>query len=265
MFLNRCDFRVSSRWLPTVYSIKRVGGGEFHTGGRFFLVPGHPELPRRQTRHFFRGYVMYGILAAPPVLPMKPEDHDAGTDEELVAKYQATGDQKFYDVLWQRHWQRISMQCLRFTGDLAGAEDLASIALTLAWRRIHSFQGGNFSAWLTVIARNCCINHARSSWARRVSPAGEEITSMADQRPEQGCSTEDWTFSVELEQLVNELPDQQRIVVKLFFIDGYSYEQIAGLMQCEVKQVKSHLQNGKKRLHHLWGEPSLTGKKKAER
>jgi DNA-directed RNA polymerase specialized sigma24 family protein len=44
--------------------------------------------------------------------------------------------------------------------------------------------------------------------------------------------------------------------VKLFFIDGYSYEQIAGLMHCEVKQVKSHLQNAKRKLQILWGVPS---------
>ena len=65
----------------------------------------------------------------------------------------------------------------------------------------------------------------------------------------------------ELEQLVNQLPDEQRIAVKLFFIDGYSYEQIAGLMQCDVKRVKSYLQNAKRKLQLLWFEPAqLKGK-----
>lgn len=195
---------------------------------------------------------------------MKFEDHEARSDEELVAKYQASGDQDFFAVLWQRHWLRIRKLCLAFTGDPAGAEDLAARAITLAWRRIHSFQDGDFSAWLAVIARNCCIDQARSAWARLVSLTGEGIAATADQHPEQGCScSEDRTFTAELEQLVNQLPDQQRIAVKLFFIDGYSYQQIAGLMQCEVKQVKSYLQNGKKKLQLLWGEPRLADEKGA--
>lgn len=196
---------------------------------------------------------------------MTPEDPDARSDEELVAKYQASGDQEFFAELWRRHWLRIYRQCLAFTGDPAGAEDLTAGAFTLAWRWIERFQNGDFSAWLAVIARNCCINQARSAWARLVLLGGEEIIAMADQRPEPGCSSEDRAFSAELEQLVNQLPDGQRAVVKLFFIDGYSYEQIAALMPCEVKQVKSYLQNAKRKLQILWCEPRRAEEKGADR
>ena len=187
---------------------------------------------------------------------MKPEDHDVRSDEDLVARFQASGDQEMFVLLWRRHWARIYRQCLAFTGNPAGAEDLTARVFTLAWRQIQRFRSGNFSAWLAVIARNCCINDARSAWSRLVTPAGDEITAMADQHQEQGGSREDGTFSAELEQLVNQLPDEQRVAVKLFFIDGYSYEEIAGVMKCEVKAVKSYLQNGKRKLQILWGATS---------
>ena len=185
---------------------------------------------------------------------MRPEDRDTRTEEELVAAFQVSGNQRIFAVLWRRHWSRIYRQCLAFAGRPADAEDLTAQAFTHAWREVHRFQGGDFLPWLAVIARNCCINHARSAWSRRVRAAGDEIAAMADEPRDPQSSGEDRTFSAELEQLVNQLPDEQRIAVKLFFIDGYSYEQIAGLMQCEVKRVKSHLQNAKRKLQLLWFE-----------
>jgi RNA polymerase sigma-70 factor (ECF subfamily) len=187
---------------------------------------------------------------------MRPEDDDSRTDEELIAGFQASGKERVFAVLWWRHWARIYRQCLAFAGSAADAEDLTAQAFTRAWREAHRFQGGDFLAWLAVIARNCCINHAQSAWSRLVTPTGDEITAMAEQQDNPRGSPEDRTFSAELEQLVNQLPDEQRIAVKLFFIDGYSYEQIAGLMQCDVKRVKSYLQNAKRKLQLFWFEPA---------
>jgi RNA polymerase sigma-70 factor, ECF subfamily len=187
---------------------------------------------------------------------MRPDDNQPRTDEELFASFQASGSEAAFAILWRRHWVRIYRQCLAFAGNPADAEDLTAQAFTLAWREAHRFQGGEFIAWLAVIARNCCINHVRSAWSRRVMLAGDEITAMADQPHDPPGSQEDRSFSAELEQLVNQLPDEQRIAVKLFFIDGYSYQQIASLMECDVKAVKSYLQNAKRRLQLLWFEPA---------
>src|SRR3989337_2234794 len=106
---------------------------------------------------------------------MRPEDYDARTDEEWVASFQASGSEGAFAVLWRRHWARIYRQCLAFAGNPADAEDLTAQAFTLAWQEFHRFQGGDFLAWLAVIARNCCINHARLAWSRLVTPAGDEI------------------------------------------------------------------------------------------
>lgn len=187
---------------------------------------------------------------------MKPGDYDSRTDEELIANFQASGDERIFAALWQRHWARIYRQCLAFAGKPADAEDLTVQAFSLAWREVHRFQGGAFLAWLAVIARNCCINHKQSVWSRLVTPTGDEITAMAEQQHDPQPSPEDRTFSAELEQLVNQLPDEQRLAIKMFFIDGYSYEQIAGLMQWDVKRVKSYLQNAKRKLQQLWFAPS---------
>lgn len=187
---------------------------------------------------------------------MGPDACDVRSDEEPTARFEISRDAARFAGLWRRHGPSIYRQCLAFSGNRADAEDLTAQTFFCAWREVHRFKDGDFLAWLARIARNCCINHARSAWSRLVKLAGEEIGAMAD-RPCDSCgSSEDRTFSAELEQLVNQLPDKQRIAVKLFFIDGYSYEEIAGLMQCDVKRVKSYLQNAKRKLQLLWSGPS---------
>jgi RNA polymerase sigma-70 factor (ECF subfamily) len=186
---------------------------------------------------------------------------DARSDEEPTSRFETFRDGEGFAVLWRRYRPRIYRLCLAFSRNRAEAEDLTAQTFFLAWREVHRFQDGDFPTWLAAIARNCCINHAQSAWSRLVKPAGDEISAMADQPRDPYGSGEDRTFSAELEELVNQLPDEQRIAVKLFFIDGYSYEQIAGLMQCDVKRVKSYLQNAKRKLQLLWFEPNAPKEK----
>jgi RNA polymerase sigma-70 factor (ECF subfamily) len=186
---------------------------------------------------------------------------DLRSDEEPAARLETSRDDAGFAVLWQRHGPRIYRLCLAFSRNRAEAEDLTAQTFLLAWREVHRFQDGDFLTWLAVIARNCCINHAQSAWSRLVMPAGDEISAMADQPSDPYGSGEDRTFSAELEQLVNQLPDEQRIAVKLYFIDGYSYGQIAGLMRCDVKRVKSYLQNAKRKLQLLWFGPNAPKEK----
>jgi RNA polymerase sigma-70 factor (ECF subfamily) len=192
---------------------------------------------------------------------MGPDGCDVRSGEEPVARFEAFRDDAGFAVLWSRHRLRIYRLCLAFSGNRAEAEDLTAQTFLLAWRKVQRFQVGDPYAWLVVIARNCCINHAQSAWSRLVMPSGDEITAMANQPHDPYGSGEDRTFSAELEELVNQLPEEQRIAVKLFFIDGYSYEQIADLMQCEVKRVKSYLQNAKRKLQLLWFGPNAPKEK----
>ena len=48
--------------------------------------------------------------------------------------------------------------------------------------------------------------------------------------------------------MLSQLPSQQRLAVKLFYIDGYSYKEIATKTGLSENEVKTHLQNGIGRL-----------------
>jgi RNA polymerase sigma-70 factor (ECF subfamily) len=112
------------------------------------------------------------------------------TDEDLIARARlAPGSPAAaaaLEELFQRHFRRVSIWCLRLTGDPDRAADLAQEVLTSAYRHLDSFQGNSkFSTWLYTICRNSNFNAWRS---RATEPTGEgedELSFLADPRDDQ--------------------------------------------------------------------------------
>ncbi|MCI0613671.1 sigma-70 family RNA polymerase sigma factor [bacterium] len=55
----------------------------------------------------------------------------------------------------------------------------------------------------------------------------------------------------ELNAAVDRLEESQRICIELFYFEEKSYQEISEITRLEIKQVKSHLQNGKRNLHKM--------------
>lgn len=113
-------------------------------------------------------------------LPVQPL-----SDEELVARYRAErgpGEARCWlDELFERHYRRVAVWCLRITGDRASAADLAQDVLLKAYRHIDSFQGNSkFSTWLYTIARNHCFNEIRARRAEPLETLDAELVEFAD-------------------------------------------------------------------------------------
>ena len=111
------------------------------------------------------------------------------------------------------------------------AEDITSEAFTRALRSIAKFrwQGKDFGAWLTTIARNLITDHFKSSRSR--------LEIVADEVPETGRaapSPEDELLktitSSLLMEAVRSLPDEQRDCLLMRFVEGLSIAQTAAAM-----------------------------------
>ena len=166
------------------------------------------------------------------------------SDESLVEQFQASGDGKYFEEIWRRHAQAVFSRCLRFLRNSAAAEDLTSDTFLRVIERIRNYRPANFSGWVSTIARNLCVNHVRSAAARHEFMAIEDV--KGDQ------SDERQQFNAEVEEVLNQLPERQRRTLKLFFIDGYSYKEIVELTGYSNKEVKSYIQNGKRKFRLLW-------------
>jgi RNA polymerase sigma-70 factor, ECF subfamily len=94
------------------------------------------------------------------------------SDEELMAKYHEAGGRPhgtvFADELFQRHYSRVALWCLRISGDRDKAADLAQEVFAKAWAHLDHFRAeSKFSTWLYTIARNHCFTRLKRDSLRQ--------------------------------------------------------------------------------------------------
>jgi RNA polymerase sigma factor (sigma-70 family) len=167
------------------------------------------------------------------------------TDEELVSRFQATGDAECFAQIFMRHRRLVFCACRRFFECASLAEDATQETFLRAYQGLQRFQQGNVRGWLMRIAKNVCIDVWRK---RRPESESPEVasTDLAD--------PVDINHRVEvnraLEKVHEELkllsPEQRRCLEMK--MEGYSYEETAQRTGLSLDAVKSHLQNGRRML-----------------
>ena len=182
---------------------------------------------------------------------MSRDGLDFGSDVTLVNRYLACGDEDCFSELFRRYGRRVYACCYRMVRNAADAEELSQRVFFRAFAGLGSFRGDTFGAWLLQIARHECINHLKSATVRH-EPEELDPEERKAQIPgfEEGLLAAD-----EVRKFLNQLPPAQRVVVKLFYIDGYTYKEIAEKTGFSAAEVKARLQNGIGRLKRM-----VTGK-----
>jgi RNA polymerase sigma-70 factor (ECF subfamily) len=149
---------------------------------------------------------------------------------------------------------------LRMTRNPAEAEDLVQETYLKAYRAFGSFeQGTNLKAWLYKILTNTFINAYRS---RRRRPEQTEIEDVEDlylyrrlgglEAATAGRSAEeevlDHFTDTEVKEALESLPESFRMTVLLADVEGFSYREIADIMDIPIGTVMSRLHRGRRAL-----------------
>jgi len=169
------------------------------------------------------------------------------TDENLIERFQNTKNGACFAEIFRRHKRTIHRRCLAVLRDDAAAEDLTQDTFVTAFTKIDLFRGGTFYAWLCTIARHLCLNHLKATAVVRDSP-----TNRPDEVPGIAKSAREARAVDDVRAVLKELSAPQRTCLKLFYMEGYSYREIAKLTGRSEKEVKTHLQNGRRRFELVW-------------
>lgn len=176
-------------------------------------------------------------------------------EAQLIAAAQS-GDLEAFNELVRRYQDRLYTVAYRIMGDHDSAADAMQEALIAAFRGIRKFRGGSFRAWLTRIVTNACYDELRRR--RRRPQSSLEALFVVDQSPEAELTlppVEGPEFYAERQELadllhraIQCLPEDQRAVLVLSDIEGYSYEEIAEILRVPVGTVKSRLSRARMRV-----------------
>jgi RNA polymerase sigma-70 factor (ECF subfamily) len=158
---------------------------------------------------------------------------------------------------------------LRMTRNSADAEDLVQETYLKAYRSFGSFETGtNLRAWLFRILTNTFINTYRAKQRRPIeSDLGEiEDLYMYRRLPSLGTtrSAEDQLFDLftddEVKEALESLPENFRMPVLLADVEGFSYKEIAEMLDVPIGTVMSRLHRGRKGMQkRLWDYAEARG------
>jgi RNA polymerase sigma-70 factor (ECF subfamily) len=143
--------------------------------------------------------------------------------------------------------------------DLAAEVLLQLVAADYAVLR--QFKGNSsLATYLTVIARRICVHElARRSTAREVQPLNGSESSDDIERPTRTKPRSSENLE-EVEKLLRKLPGKEREVVRLFFLEGRTYEEISTELNIPVNSIGPVLSRAKKKLRgEDKPEPKLKG------
>ena len=165
---------------------------------------------------------------------------------------------------------------MRMTRNPSNAEDLVQETFLKAYRAYGTFEeGSNLKAWLYRILTNTFINNYRRDTRRPQETDLGELEDLylfrrlsRDTSAGSSSSAEDQLLEglveEDIKQAVESLPENFRMVVLLADLEGFSYKEIADILDIPIGTVMSRLHRGRKALQvALWDfatERGLVGK-----
>ncbi len=184
------------------------------------------------------------------------------TDEKILISLCKRGDLSAYDKLMQRYEKKVYALCFRMAGNPDDAADLAQEAFLKAFRALPSFNGqAQFSTWLYRIVTNTCLDEQRKQ-ARRPqlfsldkplnTEDGHLALTLPAEAPDPLATALSHETEAEIKALLSMLPAAQRLVLVLRDMEGYSYEEIARILNLNSGTVKSRLNRARARLRDLY-------------
>lgn len=167
------------------------------------------------------------------------------TGEDLLIAQSRGGDTRAFDLLVEKYQDRVYDLAYRITGHHDDAQDAAQEAFVKAYRALGTFRGdAAFSTWLHRIAVNAAYDAVR-----RRPPAGSQpVEAAAAAVDPLGDRAERVEARGRILLAIAALPLEQRAVVVLRDIQGWSYEEIAAIAEIPLGTVRSRLARGRQAL-----------------
>jgi RNA polymerase sigma-70 factor (ECF subfamily) len=152
------------------------------------------------------------------------------SDERALIEAAQADPARFVD-LYERHFHRVYGYVIRRTGSRAEAEDVTSEVFERALSNLSRFEwrGAPFAAWLYRIAANSLADRRRQTARDSAGPPPDVPDGRESDESERRAM---------LSQLVERLPDLQRQVIEMRFIDGKSIREIAAALERSDGAVK---------------------------
>ena len=141
-------------------------------------------------------------------------------------------------ALYRRHVSMVYQICLMLLKNVPDAEDATQNVFRKVMEQDKPFRDPEHEkAWLIVTARNECRDQLKHWW-RRNRESETALLQISSRQPEDNG----------LKELIWELPEQDRLVLYLYYYQGYTAQEIAELLEKNPSTVRTWLVRARKKL-----------------
>jgi RNA polymerase sigma-70 factor (ECF subfamily) len=178
-------------------------------------------------------------------------------DETVLMKHLVSGDHGAYCYLYSRNRSWMFAKVNSIVKNSTEAEEVVQDVFIQIFKSIAQFNGAcSIKSWIYRIAVNKAINRLRSMKSKKHSL----FVLFGDTPPDHmiphgfhehdGAEAQAGLCYEEITWLMNRLPGRQREAFLLCKLQGKSYEEAAGIMQCTVESIRGLMQRARKELKH---------------
>lgn len=194
--------------------------------------------------------------------PLPAHDYGALEDSKL-ATLAAQGHEGAFRELLARYERPVFSLVYRMVRDRALAEDLAQEAFIRAFNAIGTYKPRyKFSSWIFKIANNHTIDYLRKRKLDTVSIDGSPHARTSDEEAQTRLVVESQEeapdryveareLGTQIEEAIGRLRPEYRSAVLLRHVEGYTYEEIADIMDLPLGTVKTYLHRARAELKTL--------------
>ena len=182
----------------------------------------------------------------------KAENYSILTDEELVERYRNSHETVYIGELYQRYTHLVFGVCMKYFKDEATAEDASMQIFEKLITELKKHHITAFKPWLHTVVKNHCMMLFRkdSTEEKRLGLLKKETGNVVE-NPEENHLQEAAEKEFILQHLkegIDELKEEQRVCIELFYLKESSYAEITLITGYNLNEVKSYIQNGKRNL-----------------
>jgi RNA polymerase sigma factor (sigma-70 family) len=190
---------------------------------------------------------------------VKEKQYDHIGDLELLELYYSDKDLKWVGILLERYTLLLFGVCMKYLKDENEAKDCVQQVFLKVLTEVPKYRIDYFKSWLYMVAKNHCLMKLREKGKNEIKELEDNY--FYHEEPNSKLYENEVAYDL-LEESINELSEEQRQCVILFYLKKCSYQQITQKTGFNAMQVKSYIQNGKRNLKMILERKLKSGKLK---
>lgn len=171
-------------------------------------------------------------------------------DNELIDRFRYSHDNQYVGELYNRYAHLVLGLCIKYFKDVELAKDATMSIFELLMHELKRHHIDHFKSWLFTVSKNYCLQELRKrkSLHKKEDLFNDFWMDTMESDLQLHPIDEKEILIAKMERFLPSLKNNQRLCLKMFYLESKSYADISIELNFSLKEVKSHIQNGKRNL-----------------